>query len=232
MMSIDKLLTTLQSKHNDDNQWLPISDLMSGLMTLFLFIAISLVLQVRQTAEKYKDTKQAIYQALMQEFEKDLNKMGADIDQKTLTFVFNSPDILFETGQSTIKPSYAHTLNNFFPRYMKVVDKYKSYIQEVRIEGHTSSEWTYGASMDTAYFENMRLSQERTRAVLHHVYHIHEVQKYRPWIKENLAAVGLSSAKTIKDSQGTENKEQSKRVTFRIITNADEQLNQITGELS
>lgn len=231
-MSIDKLLTALQSKHNDDNQWLPISDLMSGLMILFLFIAISLVLQVRQTAEKYKDTKQAIYQALMQEFEKDLNKMGANIDQKTLTFVFNSPDILFETGKSTIKPSYAHTLNNFFPRYMKVVDKYKSYIQEVRIEGHTSSEWTYGTSMDTAYFENMRLSQERTRAVLHHVYHIHGVQEYRHWIKENLAAVGLSSAKTIKDEQGTENKEQSKRVTFRIITNADEQLNQITGELS
>lgn len=232
MMSIHQLLTELKSQHEEDSQWLPISDLMSGLMILFLFIAISLVLQVRQTAEKYKDTKQAIYQALMQEFERDLNKMGADIDQKTLTFVFNSPDILFETGKSTIKPSYANTLNNFFPRYMKVIDGYKDYIEEIRIEGHTSSEWTIGANTDMAYFENMRLSQDRTRAVLNYVYHIPAVSQYRPWIKTNLAAVGLSSAKTIKDETGIENKEQSKRVTFRIITNADEQLDQITGELS
>lgn len=232
-MSLNKLISEIKLKDgNDDEQWLPVSDLMSGLMILFLFIAISLILQVRQTAEKYKDTQQAIYQALMQEFEKDLNHMGASIDEKTLTFIFNSPDILFETGQSTIKPSYAQTLNNFFPRYIKVIDKYKDHIQEIRIEGHTSSEWAMGVSADVAYFENMRLSQDRTRAVLYHVYNIPQISQYRPWIKENLAAVGLSSAKTIKDNQGTENKSQSKRVTFRIITNADEKLGQITGELS
>lgn len=230
-MNIERVLSEITSS-DDDTQWLPVSDLMSGLMILFLFIAISLILQVRQTAEKYKDTQQAIYQALMQEFEKDLNQMGASIDEKTLTFIFNSPDILFETGQSAIKPSYAQTLNNFFPRYIKVIDKYKDHIQEIRIEGHTSSEWAVGISPDMAYFENMRLSQDRTRAVLHHVYNIPTISQYRPWIKENLAAVGLSSAKTIKDNQGVENKSQSKRVTFRIITNADEKLGQITGELS
>lgn len=229
-MSINKVLDGIQNSNNDDSEWLPISDLMSGLMVLFLFIAISLIMQVRQTAEKYKDTQQAIYKALMQEFEKDLKQMGADVDQKTLTFVFNSPDILFESGQSTIKPSYAKTLNDFFPRYIKVVNQYKDHIEEIRIEGHTSSDWKIGANSDTAYFENMRLSQERTRAVLNYVYNIPQVSQYRPWIKENLAAVGLSSAKIIKDEQGHENKSQSKRVTFRIITNAGEQINQIAGE--
>ncbi|SPX83111.1 OmpA family protein [Moraxella ovis] len=230
-MSINKILNNIQTLNNDDSEWLPISDLMSGLMILFLFIAISLIMQVRQTAEKYKDTQQAIYKALMQEFEKDLKHMGADIDQKTLTFVFNSPDILFEAGRSNIKPSYAKTLNDFFPRYIKVVNQYKDYIEEIRIEGHTSSDWKIGAGSDTAYFENMRLSQERTRAVLNYVYTIPQVSQYRPWIKENLAAVGLSSAKIIKDEKGNEDKIQSKRVTFRIITNADEQIHQIAGEL-
>lgn len=219
------------NKENDDSQWMPVSDLMSGLMILFMFIAISLILQVRNTAEKYQDVQQSIYQALVAEFEKDLNQMGAEIDPKTLTFVFKSPEILFETGQSALRPNYQHTLNNFFPRYIRVVNKYKDYIAEVRIEGHTSSEWTVGVNSDVAYFENMRLSQDRTRAVLHYVYSIPSVAQYRPWIKENLAAVGLSSAKTIKHQNGVEDKEQSKRVTFRIITNADEQLQKITGEL-
>lgn len=219
------------SKESDDSQWLPVSDLMSGLMILFMFIAISLILQVRNTAEKYQDVQQSIYQALAAEFEKDLNRMGAEIDPKTLTFVFKSPEILFETGQSTLRPSYQHTLNNFFPRYIRVVNQYKDYIDEVRIEGHTSSEWTVGVNSDVAYFENMRLSQDRTRAVLNYVYSIPSVAQYRPWIKEHLAAVGLSSAKTIKYQNGVEDKEQSKRVTFRIITNADEQLQKITGEL-
>ena len=137
-----------------------------------------------------------------------------------------------ETGKSNLKPSYQQTLNDFFPRYMKVIYKYKGSIQEIRIEGHTSSEWAQGIDENTAYFENMRLSQDRTRAVLQYVYYMQGVNQYRPWIKENLAAVGLSSSKIIKDQQNKENRDQSKRVTFRIITTADEQLEKLAGEYS
>lgn len=214
---------------DDDSQWLPIADLMSGLMVLFLFIAISLILEVRQVAETHQENQNKIYQSLLKEFEQDLSKWGAEIDKKTLTLSFKSPDLLFETGQSTLKPNYQMILSDFFPRYMKVVDTHKESIHEIRIEGHTSSEWAVGVDNNVAYFENMRLSQDRTRAVLHYVYHIPSVQNYQGWIKENLAAVGLSSAKTIKDNNNQENKEASKRVTFRIISNADEQIDKIIG---
>lgn len=215
---------------DDDSQWLPISDLMSGLMVLFLFIAISLMLEVRQVAETHQENQDKIYKALVKEFEQDLPKWGAEIDKKTLTLSFKSPELLFETGQSTLKPNYQVILSDFFPRYMKVIDAHKDNIQEIRIEGHTSSEWTTGVDNNTAYFENMRLSQDRTRAVLQYVYHIPSVQNYQAWIKENLAAVGLSSAKIVKDNNNQENKEASKRVTFRIISNSDEQLNKIIGD--
>lgn len=214
---------------DDDSQWLPISDLMSGLMVLFLFIAISLMLEVRQVAETYQENQDKIYQSLIKEFEQDLPKWGAEIDKKTLTLSFKSPELLFETGQSTLRPNYQAILSDFFPRYMKVVYSHKDSINEIRIEGHTSSEWTQGVDTDTAYFENMRLSQDRTRAVLQYVYHIDSVKNYQDWIKQNLASVGLSSAKIIKDQNNQENKEASKRVTFRIINNSDEQLNKILG---
>ncbi|ELA08939.1 hypothetical protein MOMA_00970 [Moraxella macacae 0408225] len=226
---LNALLGKITDKKDDGEQWLPISDLMSGLMILFFFIAISLILETQKVVISYEENQRAIYNALMQEFQKDLPTLGAEIDPKTLTFIFKNPEILFETGKSNLKPSYQQTLNNFFPRYMKVVYQYKHAIQEIRIEGHTSSEWTAGVDEHTAYFENMRLSQDRTRAVLQYVYYIRGIEQYRPWIKQNLASVGLSSSKAIVINK-QEDKEQSKRVTFRIITNADEQLQNLAKE--
>lgn len=48
-------------------------------------------------------------------------------------------------------------MNEFFPKYMKVVKNYSNLIMKVRAEGHISSEWGVYES-DEAYFNNMRLS--------------------------------------------------------------------------
>lgn len=228
------LVFSKNRSEDEDSQWLPVSDLMSGLMVLFLFIAISLILQVNEMMFKVKEVvkvhqsnEEKLYLDLFSEFKEDLPKWGADIDKKSLTVTFKSPELLFETGRSDLKPLYQAILSDFFPRYLKVIYSHKEIINEIRIEGHTSSEWGTAESPDIAYFENMRLSQDRTRAVLQFVYHIESVRSYQSWIKENLAAVGLSSAKIIKDEYQQENKDASKRVTFRIITNADEQINKI-----
>ncbi|MCW9715208.1 OmpA/MotB family protein [Avibacterium avium] len=218
----------IKSDNQEDSQWLPVSDLMSGLMILFLFIAIGFILNTKKVAENYQDKQKQIYQALEKEFFYDLTYWKAKIDQGTLTFVFTDPEVLFKTGDATLQERFKLILNEFFPRYIKVINQYQDSIEEVRIEGHTSSEWNVFSQDDEAYFENMRLSQDRTRAVLYYIYNLSEVEKYRSWMKENISAVGLSSSKIIKDSDGNENKEASKRVTFRIITNAEEQLRKLS----
>lgn len=218
----------IKSDNREDSQWLPVSDLMSGLMILFLFIAIGFILNTKKVAENYQDKQKQIYQALEKEFFYDLTYWKAKIDQGTLTFVFTDPEMLFKTGDATLQDRFKLILNEFFPRYIKVINSYQDSIEEVRIEGHTSSEWNAFSQEDEAYFENMRLSQDRTRAVLYYIYNLSEVEKYRSWMKENISAVGLSSSKIIKDSDGNENKEASKRVTFRIITNAEEQLRKLS----
>ncbi|MCW9710145.1 OmpA family protein [Avibacterium sp. 21-586] len=218
----------IKSDNREDSQWLPVSDLMSGLMILFLFIAIGFILNTKKVAENYQDKQKQIYQALEKEFFYDLTYWKAKIDQSTLTFIFTDPEVLFKTGDATLQERFKLILNEFFPRYIKVIDHYQDSIEEVRIEGHTSSEWNAFSQEDEAYFENMRLSQDRTRAVLYYIYNLSEVEKYRSWMKENISAVGLSSSKIIKDSDGNENKEASKRVTFRIITNAEEQLRKLS----
>jgi len=223
-----------QKSEQEESHWLSVSDLMAGLMMVFLFIAVALMRQafierdkIKEVAIAYQENQVAIYDALMGEFEKDLTSWDAVIDQDSLTFTFRSPDVLFEEGSQNLSDTYKVLLNDFFPRYMSVLEEFQSSINEVRIEGHTSSVWNKDTPDTTAYFNNMALSQGRTRAVLAYVYDIPDVVSYQPWIKQNIAAVGLSSSKLVLNTDGSENEEFSRRVTFRVITNADIKMRQI-----
>ena len=248
---IDSIIgKTKDSDKEEDSQWLSVSDLMAGLMMVFLFISIVLMRdalidrdnakeladtyqverdKIKEIAAAYQDNKVKIYDALMTEFGDDLKKWDAEIKKDDLSFNFKSPEVLFGIGEISIKPKFQEILDNFFPRYLKVINDFKQSIEEVRIEGHTSSGWGSEASEDEAYFKNMNLSQGRTRSVLSYIYNIDEAEQERQWIKENIAAVGYSSAKRIMKN-GVEDAQHSRRVTFRLITNSETQILKIIGE--
>ena len=219
---------------SEESHWLSVSDLMAGLMMVFLFISVALMReaflerdQIKEIAVAYQENQVAIYNSLMSEFEKDLDKWQADIDGETLSFVFKSPDVLFDRGEALIKPKFKVILDDFFPRYMSVLRGYLDSINEVRIEGHTSSVWNQWTNDSEAYFKNMELSQGRTRSVLNYVYNLKNIESERQWIKRNIAAVGFSSAKLIIDKTGKEDRSRSRRVTFRVITNSETQIRKI-----
>lgn len=219
----------------DGEHWLTVSDLMAGLMIVFLFIAIAFMRHVSIERDKIKDVavayqqnQVAIFDALNVEFEKDLSKWEASIDKETLSFQFDSPEVLFDSGESSLKTEFEEILADFIPRYLSVLDKYKASIDEVRIEGHTSSEWGTKTHPDDAYFFNMTLSQNRTRSVLNYSYFLPNLSKeQKVWIKSSFAAVGLASSRLKLNDDGIENKQKSRRVSFRIITNADIQIRKI-----
>ena len=224
---------TNKASRQEESHWLSVSDLMAGLMVVFLFIAIALMRNaiiaadgMRNVAIAYKQAQVDIYNSLMEEFKGDLEEWDAKIDRNTLTFEFRSPDVLFQTGEITLSERYRNLLSDFFPRYMEVLEPYKGSISEIRIEGHTSSVWGK-ASPTEAYFRNMALSQGRTRSVLNYIYSLASVSHHRDWIKRNIAAVGLSSSKAIITNDGREDLLRSRRVSFRVITNADVRIRQI-----
>ena len=220
-------------KNNNEDHWLSVSDLMAGLMMVFLFISIALMRNamierdmIKDVAVAYQDNQVSIYDSLIKEFGNDLEKWNAKIDNETLTFTFKSPDTLFDDGEVLIKLEYQTILNDFFPRYLETVYKFKDSINEIRIEGHTSSKWNSKTSIDEAYFKNMQLSQGRTRSVLQYIYELEKVKDKQDWIKDKIAAVGFSSSKLIlKDN--VEDEDASKRVSFRVITNSDIQIRKI-----
>jgi outer membrane protein OmpA-like peptidoglycan-associated protein len=223
-----------KASEQEENHWLSVSDLMAGLMVVFLFIAIALMRdaiqerdRIKEVAVAYQETQVDVYEALVNEFSEDLRKWNAEINKDTLTFTFNSPDVLFERGKIELSVEYRALLGDFFPRYMDVLREFRDSINEVRLEGHTSSVWNNSVNAKDAYFFNMALSQGRTRSVLEYVYGLEEVRPYQDWIKAHIAAVGFSSAKPVLTENGRENYEKSRRVTFRVISNADVRIKQI-----
>ncbi|MCG9612237.1 OmpA family protein [Vibrio harveyi] len=233
---MEKLFGKTKSTGDSGEQWMSVSDLMAGLMMVFLFISVALMRdamverdKIKEVAETYQKTQQAIYIALLEEFAKDLDTWGAEIDRDTLSVNFTAPEVLFGNGKANLTQQFQIILNDFFPRYLEVLEQYKPIIQEIKIEGHTSSRWNHDSSDYEAYFNNMRLSQSRTRAVLGYVMKLDDVRaQHYGWVKNNVAAVGYSSSKAVvKDN--VEDEKRSRRVSFRVITNAEEQILKILG---
>ena len=161
MSDMESILGKPRDKE-DGEHWLTVSDLMAGLMMVFLFIAIAFMRHVSIERDKIKDVavayqqnQVAIFDALNEEFRNDLSQWKASIDEETLSFQFNSPEVLFATGESALKSEFEQILADFIPRYLRVLEAYRESIDEVRIEGHTSSEWGIDTHPDDAYFFNM-----------------------------------------------------------------------------
>jgi outer membrane protein OmpA-like peptidoglycan-associated protein len=235
---------TIRSSHRPthprEEHWIPLSDLMTGLMMVFMLIAIVFMIQVealmrkaehqaqqmKQVAVLYDETRQRLYADLESEFRADLPRWNASLD-RDLAIRFEEPDVLFDTGKAELKPQFRKILDNFFPRYVRIIQKYKDSIEEIRIEGHTSTIWNAQTPEDDAYFKNMELSQSRTRSALQYVLLLGAVAHERKWLTAKLTANGLSSSRLRLNTDGSENLQASQRVEFRVRTNAEAQLGEI-----
>lgn len=221
---------------SEEGEWLSVSDLMAGLMMVFLCISIVMMRsmmeereKIRALARSYHDNQLAIYQTLVREFEDDLPHWGAAIDKDSLTISFNNSDAMFQTGAAEMNADAQKVMENFFPRYLAALKPYLDSVRAIHIEGHTSSEWGTGGSRSDNYFNNLRLSQNRSREVLRFVHSLVPAEEV-PGMLALVAAVGYSSARPVLRADGSEDPEKSKRVAFRVITNSEAQIHRILEE--
>ena len=221
------------AKHN---VWLSVSDLMTGLMVIFLFIAIAYIKIVQDSTSVLSDfveTKQQLYEKLVNEFEGDTAKWCMSIT-KDLSMKFNNPTTLFQLGSSNITPEFKNILDEFIPKYLNILlkDSLRNQIQEIRIEGHTDDAPFQGQD---PYIANVRLSQERALSVLTYLRNMPSFKSYTEaeqkllefWITAN----GLSYGRALDDDAnyvyrtGKEiNQNKSRRVEFRIVTSGEKVL--------
>jgi outer membrane protein OmpA-like peptidoglycan-associated protein len=219
----------IEYQEHDENAFsLSTGDLMSGLLFIFILLLMGALLQVQEKAEQdeqivrqYDQIKTQLYIDLQDEFKDDLKTWSATIDS-TLCVRFQEPSMLFDNNEATLKKKFKEILDDFFPRYIAVLsrDQYKNNIEEIRIEGHTDS--------NGEYFYNMELSQNRTRAVLQYCMGVMNPEDI-DWARSLITANGLSSSHPI-IIEGVEDKDLSRRVEFRVRTNAEKQLEDIAAK--
>jgi len=222
-----------------NSEWMSISDMMSGLMLVFLFISISFMIQVqsdkdkmKDVAQSYKDTKVNLNEDLHSEFLEDMKKWDASIT-KDNTIVFHSPEVLFEVNKSTISEDFKAILDDFFPRYLKILisKKYKDNIQDMKVEGHTSNDWISSISKEKIYLKNMQLSQKRAYIVLSYCYSLDNdlVKQNRLWLEKYFRANGMAFAKLkYKDINSTiVDQKSSRRVEFSVQMKTEDKIYEV-----
>jgi outer membrane protein OmpA-like peptidoglycan-associated protein len=227
---------SLEGDHSSSSHWIPLADLMTGLMMVFMLLTAAFMLRVEQTTtlvvKEYEETKSDLLRALQKEFAQDLKQWNAEL-LGDMTIRFNDPTVLFATGSSELRPQFKLVLKEFFPRYVRLItsEKYRAAIKEVRVEGHTSSFWAAGMDAQSAYFRNMELSQARTRSALQFVLTLPAVAENEDWLIQHVTANGLSSSRPLTKDRSEKAEAVNQRVEFRIVTNAGDRLDQIANEL-
>ena len=221
----------------NENYWISLSDLMTGLMVIFLFIAISYIKSQRIIFEEFGKTQNELSKEFQREFKNVPKEWGMSISEEDLSIKFGNPELLFEPGKDKLKPKFKNILIKFLPKYFDVIlkDKYRNAIMEVRIEGHSDPNLIFNGKYKDSYLDNLDLSQKRALSVLafyRELNHYKNLSKDKKVILDYwITANGLSYGRTlnkfgeqitpledIKDRNIDYDK--SRRVEFKIVTNS------------
>ena len=187
--------------------------------------------KLKAIAASFQTMQQRLNRDLKSEFQSDLQRWDAQILPDN-TIRFKSSDVLFDLNSSAISPNFKNIVAEFFPRYLNILtsNAYQDRIQEIRVEGHTSSIWKSATSREQSYLNNMRLSQDRARSVLQYVYENTTSETKRRWLEKHLRANGMSFSKLITRND-QEDIQASRRVEFRVLTKTDEKIYEIIDTL-
>lgn len=209
---------------------------MSGLLVLFLFIAILMNQGLSEAQDEIKkitgasnEVRRELQESIKQNFSaEEIKRYNLDQENNVGAASFDKGDGRFLVGSSELTPEFRATLQVFLPKYIKsisdIYEKDPDKIKEIRIEGHTSTEWFANnngqlVTANDAYIKNMELSQNRTRAIIQFALSLPELVPYHSLIKEKLTANGLSSSQIIKKEDGSEDFDASRRIEFKVVVN-------------
>lgn len=229
--------------HDEENPFsLSIGDLMAATLFVFVLLLSAALLNmkdqtdkldqqnktIKEITQKYEDRRKEIQSALETHFGDQLTEWGAEIVPNQLCVRF-SEQSMFLQSSSRVEIEFQKVLDEFFPKYIKLLKHFEDDIAEMRIEGHTNSDLYQNKSAEESYFENMKLSQERSKKVLEYCYKMANSEE-KKWLEKYATANGLSSSHPIL-IDGLEDRTKSRRVEFRIMTKSEDNIKEITNTL-
>ena len=154
--------------------------------------------------------------------------LSVSVDEKTGAITFDA-NILFDYNKSTLTASGKEFLSEFLPRYVDVLlsPKYKDYISEILIEGHTDTEGNY--------LFNMELSQKRALSVAEYCLGDNSnilTNDRLEELRSVISATGRSYSNPVYDENGEVDMEASRRVEFLFRLKDEEMIREMIEILS
>jgi outer membrane protein OmpA-like peptidoglycan-associated protein len=200
-------------------------------MIIFLFIAISYIMEVFSSNFKKDEIYNTINSQMIGELNRQNVKLGKDLSLKFINQDINDSDVLFVPGSAELTVSFRRKLDSVWLPYQKIItqDTFLNYISEIRIEGHTDTSPPRN-SAQSSYEYNLNLSSQRAQSVLHYVQnmdcyvHLEKAKKER--LQFLMTANGMSYSRALNDSgqiaytsrMKAISNSKSRRVEFRIVT--------------
>lgn len=215
-----------KNKDEEVSYWISFSDIMSGVLIVFLLLLILVLLQFKignetieanegkETLEYAPTARDEIIAKLQSQFNN--SGLNINIDDKTGVVLF-SEEILFDYGSSELKPEGKELLKKFAPVYMETLlsdESILSQLYEIIIEGHTDT--------DSTYLYNLKLSQERAYSVAEFILSDEVIYDHKEEVEKYLTANGRSYSEAVKREDGTINADASRRVEIKFRLKEDE----------
>lgn len=155
----------------------------------------------------------SFYEELTKLFKPEIDAKKLLIKQD-LTIEFIDKALYFKVGKYALTQEQKTFLDKFSKKLIPFMNRYKENITSLEINGHTSSEWG-GTTFTNNYLKNEKLSMNRSYSTLSYIFKA-QSKPTQIWLSKILRGSGFSYSKKVM-LNGMEDKEKSRRVTFKVI---------------
>jgi outer membrane protein OmpA-like peptidoglycan-associated protein len=207
-------------KNGSGNLSSSLTDLMTSLMVIFVLLLVATLNNASAEGENTRNVMLDQLKRALQDFAAKGVRVEKDpTDPLGLLVLVPESFFNFAVDKSDIPIGGVEFLENFAPRLATTAcsDRYKSEINSIVVEGHTDSTGTDE--------HNLKLSQERSLAVVQRTLDILGRRQggEKTCFLDFLSANGRGSREPMRDANGAEDRDRSRRVVFKIRVRSLEQ---------
>ncbi len=211
-----------KSDYKEENIfWITMSDLLLGLMIIFLTLFIMSMVGFSQSKFAEKSAQRELAETLSDKFLKNNIKVNVD---KLSGLVEISDLELFDTGSYNLSTRGKKYLDKFFPIYINTIfsnPEISDKVENIVIQGHTDSQMFKGLkTQDEQYAKNLELSSLRAITVANYVFQTNYDKKYRSKLHKVVIVEGKSNTDPVLKN-GKEDLDKSRRVELDIRMKTD-----------
>lgn len=218
-MKYIKYTTDTQITGDDNVFWVTMSDLLLGLVVVFLVLFVFAITGYTQAKVSEQEKRYKVTEKIAEELKK--NNINVDADKFSGRIKISDLE-LFEVNSWELSDKGKEYMAKFVPVYINAVmkdPKVRKNITQIIIEGHTDSQTFAGAkSEEEKYYKNMDLSLKRASSVAKYIIFsdFEGKKEYRKDLFKIISVEGKGPANPV-IVNGKEDYSKSRRVELQVM---------------